>query len=155
MFNVTLGIKNWPICYNNCCYGITHHSKAQLQYPNLKIQHLRIPKVLSLYLTFWTTACGMVLWIQARQSVSPLVTNALFSELAHQFFLIFCMKLGVHKGSKVTEPDFSGKIWFGLFLGKKPKNGLKIVFQVFLKIGSQVFSDTVHERSQGTIKAQN
>ena len=27
------------------------------------------------------------------------------SETVHQFFLIFCMKLGHHKGTKVTEPD--------------------------------------------------
>ena len=31
------------------------------------------------------------------------------SNLAHSFFLIFCMKLGVHKGSNVTEPIFSEK----------------------------------------------
>ena len=28
------------------------------------------------------------------------------SDTAHWFFLIFCMKLGHHKGTKVTEPDF-------------------------------------------------
>ena len=28
------------------------------------------------------------------------------SETAHWFFLIFCMKLGHYKGTKVTEPDF-------------------------------------------------
>ena len=28
------------------------------------------------------------------------------SETAHCFFLIFCMKLEHHKGTKVTEPDF-------------------------------------------------
>ena len=27
-------------------------------------------------------------------------------EIAHRFSLIFCMKLGHHKGTKVTEPDF-------------------------------------------------
>ena len=28
------------------------------------------------------------------------------SETVHWFFLIFCMKLEHHKGTKVTEPDF-------------------------------------------------
>ena len=28
------------------------------------------------------------------------------SETVHWFFLIFCMKLEQHKGTKVTEPDF-------------------------------------------------
>ena len=60
-----------------------------------------------------------------RQSVSRSVRQSvsyqLFSELGRYFFLIFFLKLGVHKGSKVTEPDFSGKIWFGWFLVKRPK----------------------------------
>ena len=39
--------------------------------------------------------------------VRPLVRPSLnISETAHWFFLIFCMKLGHHKGTKVTEPDF-------------------------------------------------
>ena len=33
-----------------------------------------------------------------------------FSESAHEFFLKFCMMVGIHKGWKVTEPDFSGKL---------------------------------------------
>ena len=35
-----------------------------------------------------------------------LVGNAVFSEMALRIFLIFCMKLGVYSGRKVTEPDF-------------------------------------------------
>ena len=38
-----------------------------------------------------------------RPSVGPSLD---ISETVHQFFLIFCMKLGHHKGTKVTEPDF-------------------------------------------------
>ena len=35
-----------------------------------------------------------------------LVGNAVFSETAQRIFLIFCMKLGDHKGRKITEPEF-------------------------------------------------
>ena len=35
-----------------------------------------------------------------------LVGNAVFSKTALRIFLIFCMKLGVYKGRKVTEPHF-------------------------------------------------
>ena len=38
------------------------------------------------------------LW-SVRQSLN-------ISETALRIFLIFCMKLGHHKGTKVTEPDF-------------------------------------------------
>ena len=39
--------------------------------------------------------------------VRPSVSQSLnISETAHWFFLIFCMKLVHHKGTKVTEPDF-------------------------------------------------
>ena len=51
-----------------------------------------------------------------------------FSKLAYQIYLIFCMKLGVHKCSKVTEPDFSGKI---LISSKMEKSGPKIGFLDF------------------------
>ena len=40
------------------------------------------------------------------------------SETAHYFFLVFCMKLGHHKGTKVTEPDFWKKI-LGFTNGEK------------------------------------
>ena len=56
--------------------------------------------------------------MSVRTSVRPSVHNTVFSELAHCFFLIFCMKLGIHKGWKVTEPNFSGKYHL-------PKNGQK------------------------------
>ena len=38
--------------------------------------------------------------------VAWFVCNAVFSETALRIFLIFCMKLGVYKGRKVTELDF-------------------------------------------------
>ena len=50
------------------------------------------------------------------------------------------MKLEVHKGSKVTEPDFFRKIPVWTKLGKKgpkwPKNG---PFQLYFKFGTLVF----------------
>ena len=57
--------------------------------------------------------------------VRALVSDTLFSELVRYFFLIFCMKLGDHKYSKVTKPDFSGKISFPSF---GPKRGKKKCF---------------------------
>ena len=41
------------------------------------------------------------------------------------------MKLGVHRGSKVTEPDFSGKLSFSKKYGKRSQKGLKIKFLHF------------------------
>ena len=43
-------------------------------------------------------------------SVSPSVFKYL-GDCSLVFFLIFCMKLGHHKGTKVTEPDFWKKSW--------------------------------------------
>ena len=42
-------------------------------------------------------------WSVVRPSVRPSLN---ISETVHWFFLIFCMKLEDHKGTKVTEPDF-------------------------------------------------
>ena len=65
-------------------------------------------------------------------SVSRSVSRSqLFSELGHRFFLIFGMKLGIHKGWKVTEPDFSGKIPFAQIWAKRAQNGLKMGFSEF------------------------
>ena len=41
--------------------------------------------------------------LSVSASVSPSLN---ISETAHWFFLIVCMKLGHHKGTKVTELDF-------------------------------------------------
>ena len=43
------------------------------------------------------------------------------------------MKLGVHRGSKVTEPDFSGKLLFSKKLGKRVQKGLKIESLLFAR----------------------
>ena len=64
-------------------------------------------------------------------SVRPSVSDTLFSELAHLFFLIFCMKLGYHKGTNLTEPDFSGKFEFGRKWPKTAQNSQKMRFLVF------------------------
>ena len=51
------------------------------------------------------------------------------------------MKLGVHKRSKVTEPDFSGKFSFSQKNGKNgPKMGKNGIFGLFRKIESLVFA---------------
>ena len=52
-------------------------------------------------------------------------------ETIHCFFLIFCMKLEHHKGTKVTEPDFWKKILGGHKWGKNPFWGY---FWCFLSI---------------------
>ena len=51
-----------------------------------------------------------------------------FSELSNYFFLNFWMKLGHHKCSKVTEPDFPGEVLFGKYGAKQAQNGPKIDF---------------------------
>ena len=55
--------------------------------------------------TFWTPGLpeGVLSNRPCPWSVRPSLN---ISETAHWFFLIFCMKLGHHKGTKVTEPDF-------------------------------------------------
>ena len=50
------------------------------------------------------------------------------------------MKLGVHKCSKVTEPDFSGKFSFSEKWGKMPKKPKNRVFGLLRKIESLVFA---------------
>ena len=57
--------------------------------------------------------------MSVRTSVRPYVSNAFFSELVHLIFLIFCMKLEIHKCKKVTEPDFSGKFSFAQIWAKR------------------------------------
>ena len=54
--------------------------------------------------------------------VHPLVHWSVFKYLKDHslVFLIFCMKLGYHKGTIVTEPDFRKKSWGVKNLGKPP-----------------------------------
>ena len=42
------------------------------------------------------------------------------------FVNIFCMKLGYHKGTKLTSPDFSGKFLFRVFGAKRVQKWPKI-----------------------------
>ena len=69
-----------------------------------------------------------------------------FSKLCYYFFLIFFLKLGYHKHSKVTEPYFSRKMSFSQ---KSAQNGLKwtvsIISQNGLKVRVIFFSDILHE----------
>ena len=53
------------------------------------------------------------------------------------------MKLGVHKCSKVTEPNFFGKFSFAQIWAKRAQKWT--YFLLFIKIQSLVFSDIVHE----------
>ena len=46
---------------------------------------------------------ALVRWSMVRPSVGPSLN---ISETVDCFFLIFCLKLEYHKGTKVTEPDF-------------------------------------------------
>ena len=49
-----------------------------------------------------------------RSFVRPFVRSSVcpdfFSKTGHRIFLIFCMKLDIDKGKRVTKPDFGGKI---------------------------------------------
>ena len=78
---------------------------------------------------------GSVLWFCTRQSVSLSVSlsvcNHSISRLLHYFFLLFGMKLGYHKGTKLTSPDFLGKFEFGQKWPKTAKNSPKMRFLVF------------------------
>ena len=49
-----------------------------------------------------------------------------FSRLLHYFFLLFGMKLGNHNGTKLTEPDFSGKFLIWVFGAKRVQKWPKI-----------------------------
>ena len=71
------------------------------------------------------------------------------SETAHWFFLIFCMKLGHHKGTKVTEPDFWRKILGGHKWGKTPFLGHFWCFFVHISPSSYVNLSSWVELSHG------
>ena len=89
------------------------------------------------WLICWTpakpeTSYGFVPVSQSvSQSVCLSVCNHSISRLLHYFFLIFCMKLGYHKGTKLTSPDFLGKFEFGQKWPKTAKNSPKMRFLVF------------------------
>ena len=56
------------------------------------------------------------------------------------------MKLGYHKGTKLTEPDFSEKNPFGRFWAKTgPKRAQNEVFGIFMKIESLVWAEITVE----------
>ena len=67
------------------------------------------------YYYYWSPALAegtykfMPVGAFVRSLVRSFVSDALFSELARYFFLIFCMKLGDHICSKVTKPEFWAK----------------------------------------------
>ena len=84
---------------------------------------------------FWkmlTSKFFCIIMLVCTLSYRLSVCHGCFSELAHQFFLISCMKLGKH-GWKLMVPKFSGKFSFWLFLGKRAKNCPKMGFIDFWK----------------------
>ena len=87
---------------------------------------------------FWTL--GLPDWVHGNRpcpSVSLSVSPSLnISETAHWFFLIFCIKLGHHKGTKVTEPDIWKKSWGVTNGGKTPFSGHFWCFFPYLCIQS-------------------
>ena len=62
------------------------------------------------------------------RNVRTCVCSEFFSKTRHRIFLKFGMKLKDHNRKNVTEPDFSGKIWF---LGKSGKSAKKCGFSYF------------------------
>ena len=81
--------------------------------------------------TFWYLVC----W---------LVGKAVFSETALWIFLIFCIKLGDHKGRQLTEPDIWKKYWFGDIRKNLPKlaQNQTLWYLVCWLVGNAVFSET-------------
>ena len=70
------------------------------------------------------------------------------AEAALRIFLIFCMKLVHHKGTKVTEPDFWKKILGGSQMGETPHFwGIFDVFCPYLKNGSKDFDEILRLNS--------
>ena len=57
------------------------------------------------------------------------------SETVHWFFLIFCIKLEHHKGTKVTEPDIWKKSW-GVTNGGNPTLEVFLMFFVHTSASS-------------------
>ena len=85
-------------------------------------------KIGELFFIIRTPPCGKVLWIHVRPSVRMCVRSCVRPKRTFsrswlvRFFLIVCMKLGVHKGSKLTEMVISGK---------KAQNRSKIYFFIW------------------------
>ena len=79
----------------------------------------------SIKLQFSTPWSWAIYWKNSpsvRPSVRPFFQ---ISGTVHRIFLISHTKLGHDKARKVTEPDFSKKIWFSRNLGKRAQIGPK------------------------------
>ena len=78
-----------------------------IEVPRLQYNTLPLNTGVNLYFGPRVYLMGSMVIALVRPLVRPSVSPSLnISETAHCFFLIFCMKLGHHKGTKVTEPDF-------------------------------------------------
>ena len=96
--------------------------------------------------------------------VGWLFGNEVFSETARRVFLIFCMKLGIYKGRKVTQPDFWKKFLIWRYWRKRlqisPKSdtltffsktaltiflvfGLKLVLNLIFNLNETYFSEKI------------
>ena len=79
-----------------------------------------------------------------RPSVGPSLN---ISETALRIFLIFCMKLVHHKGTKVTEPDFEKNLG-GSQMGENPHFwGIFDIFCPYLKNSSKDFDEILRFNS--------
>ena len=73
-------------------------------------------------------------------SVCLSVSDAKLEKLALRIFLISCMKLGDHKGRKVTEPDFSKKFSLCPKRAICAQNGLfSNLFEIFSETALTIF----------------
>ena len=98
---------------------------------------------------FWNIPLILPFWTQdlpegvlSNALVRPSVRTAL------RIFLIFCMKLGHYKGTKVTEPDFWKKNLGGSQMGENPHFwGIFDVFCPYLKNGSKDFDEILRLNS--------
>ena len=94
----------------------------------------------------WFLINKVLLLLDPRLREGPMnsvsfVRNTFFSELAHYFFLIFCMKLGVHEMLKSDRGGFFGKILIFSKMWKKcPKSPKNRVFGLLRKFESLLFA---------------
>ena len=78
-------------------------------------------------------------------SLCPSLCSNIFSEKAHGFFLIFCMKLGFHKHKKAAGPIFVENFCYGQNLGKLGIFGPKVnKFSLLMLDFSEIIPDDRH-----------
>ena len=89
---------------------------------------------------FFFFLCWDAQFVNLTVDVSPSVRDAKLEKLALRIFLISCMKLGDHKGRKVTEPDFSKKFSLCPKRAICAQNGLfSNLFEIFSETALTIF----------------